>query len=392
MTPPGTRPGSFAGSPHGRADRSDEPDLITEFRRCLSTGEPLDLLAEVSSLVAAIDPRRKSPFDRAGREEHQGPSLDELTHSFADIDLPETSALLAAVAELAPDDLVRARARRALRSRTDRLPEWLEHLNESEVYRAVAMVHVLGDGDNIMLAVRLADRQELSVVLYVDHNLGTVVKDAFVVPGPITELMELMRTKLADPDVEWPEVALSDARAKIVEAMQHGDMTYPRFETDTWPASQPIVEWIVRLLPDGGTGYVRPEWSDQSPKAVDEAVLRFHRRRTSRRSRSSPALRVAVVVRNRLWPRRSAALESGSGRDPSHGLDSSQNHGRRRASREGSGASAFFHPLLPCRAWNSERAHGRDDRSRGSMGTGVPERDPITEAARTRGDCWQRWE
>ena len=130
------------------------------------------------------------------------------------------------------------------------------------------MVHVLGDGDNIILAVRFPDRQELSVVVYIDHNLGTVVKDAFVVPGPITELLDLMRSKLADPDVEWLEVGLPDARAKIVEAMNHGDRMLPPLETDSWPACQPIVEWLARLLPEGGTGYIRSEWSDKAQRQL----------------------------------------------------------------------------------------------------------------------------
>ena len=114
VTPRGTRPGSFAPAPPRLAHRSDEPDLITDIRRRLSTGEPLDLLAEVSSLVSAIDPRRESPLDRAEGKERQGPSLEELTASFADLDLPETSALLAAVAQLAPDEMVRARAKRVV--------------------------------------------------------------------------------------------------------------------------------------------------------------------------------------------------------------------------------------------------------------------------------------
>ena len=43
------------------------------------------------------------------------------------------------------------------------------------------MSHVLGDGDNIMLGARLPGGHELTCVIYIDHNLGTLVKDAFVV-------------------------------------------------------------------------------------------------------------------------------------------------------------------------------------------------------------------
>ena len=39
-------------------------------------------------------------------------------------------------------------------------------------------------------------------------------------------------------------------------------MTVPPFETDTWPACRPIVEWLTRGMPAGGVGYGRPEWSE----------------------------------------------------------------------------------------------------------------------------------
>lgn len=269
MTPRGTRPGSYSSAPRQRSGPSEEPDLISEVRRRLATGEPLDLLAEASSLVAAVDQRRQSPFDRSRGEGSEGPSLDELTITFAEVDIPETAALLAAVAQLAPDELVRARAKRALRSRMGRVPGWLEHLGETEVYRAVAMVHVLGDGDDNIVAVRLPDQHELTVIVYIDHNLGTVVKDAFVVPGPITEVLDLMRANIEeDSDVEWHEISLQDIRARIVEAMRKGDMLFPPLETETWPACQPIIEWIARLLPDGGTGYIRQEWSDSARRQL----------------------------------------------------------------------------------------------------------------------------
>jgi hypothetical protein len=268
VTPRGTRPGSFVPGPPRDADRYEEPDLIRQIRGCLATGEPLDLLAEASSLVAAVDPRRENPFDRAKGERLKGPSLDELTLTFEEIEGPETAALLAAVAQLAPDELVRARARRALRIRPEPLPGWLSRLGDSEVYSAVAMVDALGDGDDIMLGVRLHDRQELSVAVYIDHNLGTVVKDAFVVPGPLAALVDLMRTDLDVRDVEWRDIELAEARTKIVEAIALADMTYPPMESDSWPACQPIVEWVARLLPVGGTGYIREEWSKAAERKL----------------------------------------------------------------------------------------------------------------------------
>ena len=50
------------------------------------------------------------------------------------------------------------------------------------------------------------------------------------------------------------------------EAVEKGAITFPPFETDTWPASRPLTEWLLRFLPEGGTGYVRPNWTKAAKK------------------------------------------------------------------------------------------------------------------------------
>ena len=228
--------------------------------RKLRSGDPLDLLAEVSSMLTLLDPREYG-FGRQDGEPRW--TLRELVDMFLDVDRIETSALLAVIAELASDDLLAARIRRELAERADRLPEWLERLDEAEVYAAQEMVHVLGDGDNIHLAVRFTGGSELTVVVYIDHNMGTLVKDAFVVPQSMAELEGLGRAMIDDPDTAWRDLGLADARARVTEAIERGAMTLPPFETDTWPVCRPIVEWLTRRMPSGGVGYERPEWSEQ---------------------------------------------------------------------------------------------------------------------------------
>jgi hypothetical protein len=43
---------------------------------------------------------------------------------------------------------------------------------------------------------------------------------------------------------------------------------FPPFETETWPAVRPLTEWLLRLLPEDGTGYVRPTWSTAAKKKL----------------------------------------------------------------------------------------------------------------------------
>jgi hypothetical protein len=235
--------------------------LLADVRQRLASGEPLDLLAYVSSLLAAVDPRGESPFERERADGPERATLPTLLESFAEMVLPETTALLATLAELGPDELTRARARRALAARPHQLPGWLARLGETSVYGAVESTHVLGDGDSVLLGARLPGH-ELTAVIYIDHNLGTVVKDAFPAPSPISEVVARMRETADDPDVRFGDINLADARARVAEAIEVGAIMFPPLESETWPTSRPLTEWLVRLLPEGGVGYVRPTWSE----------------------------------------------------------------------------------------------------------------------------------
>jgi hypothetical protein len=44
-------------------------------------------------------------------------------------------------------------------------------------------------------------------------------------------------------------------------------------ESEDWPATRPLLEWILRQLPEGGTGFVRPEWSDDDRDALADHFL-----------------------------------------------------------------------------------------------------------------------
>jgi hypothetical protein len=246
--------------------RRGPDDLLADVRKLLASSEPLDFLAYVSTLLAAVDPRGEDPFERY-RDGPERATLPVLAESFAEVVLPETTALLAALSELGPDELTRARARRALAARADPLPGWLARLGEASVDRAVLTTHVLGDGDNVLLGARLPGH-ELTAVVYIDHNLGTVVKDAFPVPRPITDVLARLREAADDPDISDRDLGLADARARVAQAIEAGVHTFPPFETETWPASRPLTEWLLRLLPEGGTGYVRPQWGEAAKKKL----------------------------------------------------------------------------------------------------------------------------
>jgi Domain of unknown function (DUF6398) len=250
-----------------------EPDLLGDIADALAADHPIDLLAQVGSLLAVLDPRSRGPLQRDA--DSDVPTLDALVATFLDLEARETSALLAAIAGLGGDEVLRQRVQRELATREHALPRWLLELPRSTpAPRVVEVVHVLGDGDNILVGARLVDGAELTAVIYIDHNAGGVVKDGFVVPVPTDELVEQMLVVADDPDTEARDIAPADARARITEGIEHGALTHPPYESDSWPASRPLVEWITAMLPAGGTGYQRPEWGEAALAELTERFLR----------------------------------------------------------------------------------------------------------------------
>ncbi|MGQ0778698.1 MAG: hypothetical protein ACT4NY_30510 [Pseudonocardiales bacterium] len=257
--------------PQRRAGR-DEPDLMRNVATALADEHPLAILALVSALLAALEPRRHGPFDP--EPETEVPSRDELVQTFLEVDLLETSALLALIAAFSGDDMLRRRVSREITSRADALPRWLADLTDTAPSdRVVEVVHVLRDGDNVVIGARLPGGHEITAAVYIDHNMGTLVKDAFVVPGSVDEFVEQMFAISDDPDTEARDLDPADARARITEAIKLGAISFPPFESETWPASRPLVEWMTAMLPEGGSGYQRPEWDDAALAGLTERFL-----------------------------------------------------------------------------------------------------------------------
>lgn len=228
----------------------------------LADDQPLILMSLVSSLLSALEPQRTNPFERASGP--SPPTRDELVSTFLDVDMLETSALLAVIAEFSGDDIMRRRVRREITERGHALPGWLTDLGRTSVEGVVEMVHVLGDGDNIIIGLSLPDGSALSIVVYIDHNMGTLVKDSFAIPESLDALIERMRIAAGEgPDTTWADLNPADARARIRAAIERGAITFPPVESESWPACRPLVEWVIGMLPAGGTDYLRPRWGTE---------------------------------------------------------------------------------------------------------------------------------
>lgn len=244
------------------------PQLLRGVNQALHTKDRFRLLAEASQYLEAT---RSRPTDELmGRD--QNLSTDDWIQTLVEVDLPATTGMLAALGVLTSGKRQK-RIASALSART--VPEWLADLGEVEVTGVVQLGHLFDDGDDFVVGVRWKDGEELAALVYVDHNLGTMVKDAFVIPEPPTSIADRFRS-LAEAEetigMNEREVDPADARARIEQAIADGDLLLPPVETDTWPQCRPLVEWIVGRLPDGGQEYDWPEWSDEE---LDDIVDGF---------------------------------------------------------------------------------------------------------------------
>jgi hypothetical protein len=234
------------------------------LRRGLRSDDPLELLAHVSGMLTAVDPRSRNPFG------HDEPKigLDDLVESFVGTDFAETTAALTVIGVLTSDRQLAKRLDAVLSTRRQPMPPWLTVLDRAEITGVSMTTHVLGDGDDYFIEATLPTGEALTALVYVDHNLGTVVKDAFIIPDRLAVVLDRVEESMVDPDQTIEDVAPAKVRAIVSDAIDHGARMYPPLESDSWPACRPIVEWLTRMLPEGGSVPQRPEWSEAALAAL----------------------------------------------------------------------------------------------------------------------------
>lgn len=227
----------------------------------------MDLLSVVSGFLEITDPRGQDPF----AQDDATPTLADLVESLITTSYAETTAALTALYALIDDELMAARIGRELATRRHPMPPWLQGLTLAKIDPDVwFLTHVLGDGDDYLLGATLPSGHSLAALVYVDHNMGTVVKDAFVIPEELQDLALSVGANLEDPDQSLARIDPAAARAAIEQAIEDGAHIYPPLESEGWPMCRPLVEWMVRMLPTGGTAPQRPEWSDQEQAALQQ--------------------------------------------------------------------------------------------------------------------------
>lgn len=261
-------PGSGRGTTDVLPPELDGPGSLAEMvREALATGHPLALLTTVSTLMATADPRPAGPL---GIPENR---VEDLVSAMSAVRVPETTAVLAAIEALTLDARLARRAGgevAARRGSSPSLPGWVGRLNDVDPVRAAVITDPLGDGEELLLEVRLAGEHAATVLAYIDHNLGTIVKDAFAVPDTTDGVLAHLQ-RHDETELSVHELSFADAVARLDHAARTGWAMYPPVTTDTWPACLALVD-LVTGLASGGTGYADPE---PDPDEVARAEAEF---------------------------------------------------------------------------------------------------------------------
>ena len=266
----------------GAALASQQP-LIQEFRAALR-GDPLTFPLAMSTFVAAAETAEGAA------------NLSMLVETFEQIEVAETTAALHVVGALLDGPLGES-ARRIALTRRHPVPLAVSGLAGARVYEAHQMGHALDDGDDIVLGVRWPGVGELTLLCYVDHNLGTVVKDAFLAHAPVTKIVAELRDLSADTaGIEFSELGLADARAKLDQAVAQGRRLTPEPTSETWPMCRPVLEKLLGAMPSGGEGYAVTESSDaQRARVLADFLDSPHAVGLDRRPGSEEASRADVA-------------------------------------------------------------------------------------------------
>ena len=229
-----------------RRQTPGESPLVRAVRTALETGDPLEMLYLVSVLIETATPDRLAALKTHPGEQVR---LDALVTEFIAVPTPETTALLAVLAELLADDEgLRRRCSQEVATRRDPLPVWITGLPHLDVRRAVRMADMLGDSDHLLIGVRLVDGYELTCVVRLDHTILDDVQDVLLVRDPIESVLNAAASN-PDPDISPTEMTLADARAWIDGALG---------QTVFSISAKPLLRWLIGHLPEGGRCYERP--------------------------------------------------------------------------------------------------------------------------------------
>lgn len=249
-------------------------DLIRNVDEALR-GDAFDLLAYASTVLEML----RRPLDANGDPVSGMPTLTEMVDRTLGDAVRQSDALLLAMAPLleghgASDADLAERIRAEARGRWRTLPAWLDGEATPEITAVAAIEHVLGADSTIVIGAILPDGTPATATVFIDRDAGHTIGDAFIAPEPFPVAVA-EGTKGIDADVyRVVDVDPSDVRERVFQALAADLALEPPLVTQTWPSSRPLLAWMLRALPEGGSAAPRaaadPDLDEKLVAAVEQ--------------------------------------------------------------------------------------------------------------------------
>jgi len=170
---------------------------------------------------------------------------------------------------------------RQARAAADRLaagglaePPWAEEIGRSRPVGALLMYEeAFEDGVSVIVEFAAPGAQPHTLGIYIDHNMGGLVKDVFLA-GPLSEVRrKLGRRAPNGVGLAVRELDLAEARARVEDALETLDHSYdPPVDRDV-RALRALIEARIRLLPERAALPV--EWEEFEPVERERLLADF---------------------------------------------------------------------------------------------------------------------
>ena len=240
-------------SSRARSDEAELAELLAGLAKLAAetAPEPVDALEAEQWASSLIGMMQTSGLPG---ESIESVFVPPLIRAFEDLCSEEALAALRAIGAIcAPEN------KELIRGAGDRLaatglaePPWVERLGQTEPTAAALMCEeAFDDGVSVMVEFAEPNANAHTIGIYIDHNLGGIVKDVFLA-GSLTDVRDqLQRQTAGEAGVTIRDLDLAEARARVDAALYMLDHTYDPPITEDVRSMRALMATRMRLLPEG---------------------------------------------------------------------------------------------------------------------------------------------
>ncbi len=238
-----------------RANEGGEDSLIPLIGQAMDD-HPFALLSLASTMIVEII--EASPQD-SETDDSTAQGIELLAAGMIESQVAEQVAFGLVLATLSLDKDMPSRVRERVDS-VDAFPAWISQLDTTQPAVPWSMNHVLGDDQNLFIGVSFGKGLDATIVVYVDHLIGSAVKEVTLTPEPVSTVMDHFVGSAESEEASFRELDPAAARAFLEAAIESSLALPAEHQTENWPRSRPLLAWAISLLPEGGTMPPRDEY------------------------------------------------------------------------------------------------------------------------------------